>query len=81
MPVYRGSTSAANNIVDVEDVDGDDDNEGEDDLADKDFGRCDEDENYVQLEETSSHQENGASTRQGKEDQNMNRFRDSRWFA
>ena len=30
MPVFRGSTSAANNIVDVEDVDGDDDNEGED---------------------------------------------------
>ena len=50
-------------------------------LADKDFNRCDQDENYVPLAEASSTQGNGASTRQGKEDQNMNRFRDSRWFA
>jgi hypothetical protein len=49
------------------------------DKKDKDFGRCDEDENYVPLEEPSTSQANGASTRHGEEDQSMNQFRN--WIA
>lgn len=47
--------------------------------ADKEFDRCDHDENYVPLAEASSSQGNIANTRQGDEDQNMNQFRD--WIA
>ena len=48
----------------------------ENDKKDRDFERCDEDENYNSLEEPSSSQANGASTTHADEDQNMNQFRD-----
>ena len=51
----------------------------ENDKKDRDFERCDEDENYNSLEEPSSSQANGASTTHADEDQNINQFRiDSR---
>jgi hypothetical protein len=51
----------------------------ENDKKDRDFEKCDEDENYIPLEEPPSSQANGASTSHGEEDQSMNRFRD--WIA
>ena len=51
----------------------------ENDKKDRDFERCDENENYIPPVEPSSSQANGASTRHGDDDQNMNRFRD--WIA
>ena len=48
----------------------------ENDKKDRDFERCDEDENYNPREEPSSSQANGASTTHDDEDQNMNQFRD-----
>ena len=44
-------------------------------MADEDFDRCDQDENYVPLAEaSSSSQRNRGSTREGEEDHNMNQF-------
>ena len=55
-------------------------------LPDEDFDMCDRDENYVPvIEEGASSsqanrgQQNGASTRQADEDQNMNQFHE--WIA
>jgi hypothetical protein len=51
----------------------------ENDKKNRDFERCDEDENYNPLEEPSSSQANKATTTHGDEDQSMNQFPD--WIA
>ena len=55
-------------------------------LPDEDFDMCDRDENYVPVVEEGASssqanrgQQNGASTRQADEDQNMNQFHE--WIA
>ena len=48
----------------------------ENDKKDRDFERCDEDENYNPREEPSSSQANGASTTHADKDQNINQSRD-----
>jgi len=43
------------------------------------FDLCDQDENYIPIEEGTSTQATRGTTRFGDEDENMNQFRD--WIA